>query len=103
MVEECVTSEMRHHKQKSWPQAPKNQSDGRNVEHDGHWQDNDGNVFRVVVVARKWVAIHSKKTLKRNADPSQDSGHIEVLVARCGTAYQIEIGKPGCTYYRLNS
>ena len=52
MVEECVTSELRHHKQDSRPQAPKNSSNGRNVEHDGNWQDEEGDAACVVVGAR---------------------------------------------------
>ena len=66
VVEECVTSELRHHKQHKWPRYPKNSSNDRNVEHDGNWQDEEGNAACVVVGARTRVAIDSKKTLKRN-------------------------------------
>ena len=66
VVEECVSSEMRHHRQNSRPQAPKDQSNSRNVEHDCNWQDEEGDALCVVVGARTCDAIHSKKTLKRN-------------------------------------
>jgi hypothetical protein len=66
MVEEGVTCELWHHEQCSWSQDPKQSSNGRNVEHDGHRQDEERNVARVVVGARTCNAIRSKKTLARN-------------------------------------
>ena len=48
VVEEGVALELRHHEEQSWPQDPKSSSNDRNVENDGHWQDEDGDVGRVV-------------------------------------------------------
>jgi hypothetical protein len=48
MVEEGVTCELWHQEQQNWPQDPKQSSNDRNVENDGHWQDEDGDVGRVV-------------------------------------------------------
>ncbi len=66
MVEEGVTCELWHHEQCSSSQDPKQSSNDRNVEHDGHRQDEERHVARVVVGAQTCNAIRLKKTLARN-------------------------------------
>jgi hypothetical protein len=106
VVEEGVTCELWHQEQQSWPQDPKQSSNDRNVEHEGHRQEEERNVACVVVVARSSVAIRSKKTLTRN----QSCPHIRLGLANAlkrllhgaGTAYQIEVGELGNTDHSLH-